>query len=386
MSKLVVTVQLAGAVPVRWRSAASQSNARPGTSHWVTSKPYSALVVEQRPPWMVFGPEAIVRDIQATGGRAPFLRRDLEALRARTTVNQQLGALFIPTFLVHEGQAGQDGNVKTVMEFVGQRLAGAQAALFTAHISKGELLMELRVATTVEDFDRMRRQITETLHGLPHLAADHLGDIDSIDTYWRQLASRFPDMLQYVVSHSQIGQDRRHLVVSARLPDKAAHNLVLATELSQSMAPVRSASRTTIPSQIGSIEELLAARISLSFPRQSLDQALADLESVIRDQLRPSLSVTIRVDGRHLQLEGITRNQQITDFRATDVTVADVLTELVLHANPDRSVNGPTDVNQKLVWIAEPGTPSKGNAVIRITTRAGAAESELQLPKVFGES
>ena len=68
------------------------------------------------------------------------------------------------------------------------------------------------------------------------------------------------------------------------------------------------------------LQALLDLPITLSFRQESLESALAGLEEVVREKLRPARQlVRLELDGRALQLEGITRNQQLRNFQAIDM-------------------------------------------------------------------
>ena len=69
----------------------------------------------------------------------------------------------------------------------------------------------------------------------------------------------------------------------------------------------------------------------------------------------------------------------IRDFHQHEKSIADVLTALVLAANPDKDVKQAAEPNQKLVW-AESSVPIPR---IVVTTREGAKKSGLVLPPAF---
>ena len=81
--------------------------------------------------------------------------------------------------------------------------------------------------------------------------------------------------------------------------------------------------------------------------------------------------------------EGITRNQQIKDFHRDRQTVAELLTGLVMKANPVTTVEAPTEPDQKLIWVvaADPDNPSQ--RTVLVTTRRAAQQRGYELPRVF---
>lgn len=128
------------------------------------------------------------------------------------------------------------------------------------------------------------------------------------------------------------------------------------------------------------LEKALAARIDFDAENGSLASELSALENKLKAD-HPGFR--IKILGRDLQLEGITRNQQIRGLKLENRSVADVLTALVLKANPDRSASDPDDPRVKLVWLigADPDEP--GAQAVLITTRAGAKKRGAKLPAVF---
>ena len=72
-------------------------------------------------------------------------------------------------------------------------------------------------------------------------------------------------------------------------------------------------------------------------------------------------------------------------FVIKDKPFSEVLTGLVLTANPDQSVEKPSDENQKLVWVIGPDPKAPQNQIILITTRKAALDPErkFKLPAVF---
>ena len=97
----------------------------------------------------------------------------------------------------------------------------------------------------------------------------------------------------------------------------------------------------------------------------------------------PGIStLQIVIAGSDLQQEGITRNQQIRDFRGEQETVAALLTRLVMAANPTR-VTDPTDRQQKLIWVVQRRPQNSDNPNILITTRQSAQAKRYDLPAVF---
>jgi hypothetical protein len=104
------------------------------------------------------------------------------------------------------------------------------------------------------------------------------------------------------------------------------------------------------PSKTVSATEALARKVTLSFPRDTLEGALGILAREI--------DLPIVIQGNDLQLEGITRNQSLNNFEARGEPAAEILRKLLKLANPDG----------KLVYQVK--TDTGGQATVLVTTRA----------------
>jgi hypothetical protein len=149
----------------------------------------------------------------------------------------------------------------------------------------------------------------------------------------------------------------------AYLPSSAAHNLIMGAELTllETAGTARQTADATAPS--AALAETLRKKISLSFPRDALDQVM--------DVLAGELGVEIIILGADLQLEGITRNQSLNDVDERDQPADTILRKLLKLANPDG----------KLVFVIRPN--ESGQQAIFITTRQAAAKRGDELPAGF---
>jgi hypothetical protein len=91
----------------------------------------------------------------------------------------------------------------------------------------------------------------------------------------------------------------------------------------------------------------------------------------------------INIMGTDLQQEGITRNQQIEDFREDSKKVADLLTRIVVKANPVKTVRRASEAEQKLVWVVAPDPDDPNQRALLITTRSAAERKGYELPRQF---
>jgi len=91
----------------------------------------------------------------------------------------------------------------------------------------------------------------------------------------------------------------------------------------------------------------------------------------------------IHILGNDLQLNGITQNQQIVGFKEDNKTLGEILTAIVMKANPITTVKSPSELDQKLVWVVGPSPENPAQEAVLITTRDAAAKKKFILPKVF---
>ena len=187
-------------------------------------------------------------------------------------------------------------------------------------------------------------------------------------------------MVRFVADQSRIVAERKQVSVSVVLPVEAVHNLLLASELSLA-SPVRGVDSSNEEDRSNwTIHDVLASNTGFRFDQKSLDLAMQDVAEQIRDGL-PGLpfEFSIEIVGTDLEQEGITRNQQIRGFGQSSRALSEILTELVMKANPFQQVTQASDAGQKLVWATSPTLMGK----ILITTRSAARKKGLTLPKNF---
>ena len=165
---------------------------------------------------------------------------------------------------------------------------------------------------------------------------------------------------------------------------------MLGAELASASTPVAYTSLATGKSgdEFTTLSDLLKKkRIDFEVPQQSLEFTLRDLSNEV-NEIHPKLTFNfrIRIVGTDLRAAGITRNQQIRNFRAAHKTIGDVLTELLVSANPGSEMVDPTEESQKLVWVLAPDPDKKGGPkIILVTTRKAAQRKGYELPEHFRE-
>jgi hypothetical protein len=328
---------------------------------------------------LVLGDRDRVEEVCGATGPPP-MRREIEMLRRASDAERHVTLLVAPNFLADDGRSLMDGPAQPLrqplIEFLGD---SARAASFSIHLATEGTYLELRWIAAVDDppahiaADR-RRQV----EGLPERVNDVLGRLP-IDPYWQPLAIRLPLMVSFLGQHVRTGVEGPMVVLNAVLPPGAATNLVLAIELALSSSTSlasRERPTGTAPASL-SIDQLLAQPTSLVIQQQSLEGVVEELAGTVRQQTG-NRDFSIHIVGKDLQLDGITRNQQIRDLRLAAQPLRAILTELVRRANP-KPVTDPRQPGQKLVWVVSP-TDAAG---ILITTRSAVSEKGWTLPNEF---
>jgi eukaryotic-like serine/threonine-protein kinase len=327
-----------------------------------------------------------VTDVANNPQARPLMRREMERLLRATDSQRHATALVAPTFLFFDAEmlfAGDMEKLKgPLQDFLGDGLNGV---LGSVHFGD-RFYVEMRLHGTL---DREKTQLASEMRArlakLPDEIEDYVARLVP-HPYWRKLALRFPPMIRFLHQQTRIGAEADHAVINAILPGVAAPNLLAASELTLVSQPGAAYVAETAPGKpvIRDIHDLLGQRYSISFPQQALDIAMGEVATEVRDSA-PELSFPfeIKILGSDLQLAGITQNQSIRDFDARDKSLAEILTMMVMKANPITTVKTPNEVDQKLIWVIGPDPVHPAQNIVLITTRDAAAAKNYTLPEAF---
>jgi hypothetical protein len=329
---------------------------------------------------VVIAPKSQIREIIDLAGNPPPLRRDIERLVENTDVQRQLTVLFAPASLFSIGPHIFTGEFARLQEplswFLGDELS---AVGFSAHLDSNLFLEVIAVPTLETSTEKTSQFLVERVSQIPDRIEQYVVNLNA-QPYGRLVIARFPEMLRKLVAYTRSGFDRSHATLRCYLPAVAAHNLLLATELTLAEQPGASrltstapnSTDTTSPIASASIEDRLAKVTSLKFARDTLESAL--------DQLSQDIGATIVIRGPDLQADGITKNQSFA-IDLADKPASEILVEILRLANPDKLATGANDKRQKLVYIIE-AKPDKTEQIV-VTTRAKAMERKDELPAPF---
>ncbi|MFO0904777.1 MAG: serine/threonine-protein kinase [Pirellulales bacterium] len=342
-----------------------------------------------------------VQEVAKIGGAAPALRREMEKLRRLTDDQRHFTLLLAPNYLsstlFRDGRKFYFGEAKKLREpldwFLRDEL---QAVLLSLHVEP-DTYVEMRLSSNFnKDRYKLAEEFRDRLEQVPDLAFDFIATLGS-NPYWERVRLQYPNMIRFLHSKARIGVEEDTATINARLPAPAAHNLVFGSEMvlasnpgamavavAKPTGPMNTATGG-MPPGIMTVEDVLAKyKTTMAFEAQSLEFALQDIAKDVNESLKGlPFEFAIKIMGDDLKLDGITRNQTVRDFSQRDKTVGEILTAMVMKANPVTTVKEPHEKDQKLLWVIEkdPDDPSK--LVVLITTRQISEQKKYKLPAVF---
>ena len=257
------------------------------------------------------------------------------------------------------------------------------ACLFTLYFNTDEtVFLETRYAPSGGISEpALMRKVSDSIESLPEWANQFILDTTQ-DPSWKLLAIRMPQMMQYLSSKTRVGISDNAVVANTYLPQAAFPQLAFAGLLAMNTSTTGVAIEITPEAEMLTIDQMLDRKMSVSFDQESLEFALEAISNAFQEGLPAGNQMpTAVIVGGDLELMGITQNQQVRDFSKTDEALRDVLTALVVQANPDKSATGPDDPKQSLIWVVIDS--EEGGKEIRITTRQAAERESYQVPPEF---
>lgn len=190
----------------------------------------------------VVGKPEQIREILAVQGAPPAISVAMERLLKASDDQRHLTVLFAPNELVsnffRDGRPWSFCEPRQVREpldwFLGD---GMQAASFSLHVAEAnyvELMFVPRLGATPGSSPVA--EVRQRLQQLPDLVQRHVAGLH-LPPQGREVASRYPQMLRFVDTHSRIGVEGNLAVVNVSLPASAVHDLVLATQVTLMDSP-----------------------------------------------------------------------------------------------------------------------------------------------------
>jgi len=324
---------------------------------------------------IVIAPREQFEEILSAGSAPPVLDPYLQALVDTGDASRHVSIFFTPIYVRAARETLYPSPLPPLREALDWLLGPSeevQAAALSLELGDPFFAELLIYPARSKKPKLMARDFRDRIDQSSRLIQSHLVSL-SISSYSRELLSQLPFMLQSLAQHTRHGADERISVVRAYLPGEAAANLALAADLLLLETAGTSGAPAPPPKPVArTIWDKLKQPVTLSFERDSLENALK--------QLSTELSVKIEIIGNDLKLDGITKNQPL-GLDMKNRPAEEVLGEIMLQANPDRTVKKLSDDVQKLVYVVKPAAAG-GEDMILITTRTKAAEHG-ELPAVF---
>ncbi len=335
---------------------------------------------------ILVGTGTTIDDSFVSGGLAAC-DRSLADLVARSDQDRDASVLFLNSALIsEEGSRLFEGAFERVRRplqlFFKEHV---RAVMFSFHNDQGSYL-ELMTEQTVDlDAREMSDDLRTRLAGLQSQIAEVLTDVSDLP-YWDRLQARFVPMLAELAAGTRVGNERDGVIANCWLPPSALHNLIAASELAISLGQVQGTPQGTAPIP-QSLADLLATRRSLKVTNSpDLRILLEDLQNeVCADFPDLPFAFAIYLRGDDLRADGITQNQRPGTIDLVDKSLAEILTRIMVQANPDKDATGPDDPRCKLIWVVAPDPDDPENQTVFITTRAAAKFNQYDLPAPFAE-
>ncbi len=257
-----------------------------------------------------------------------------------------------------------------------------RAVSLSLHFDAGSYL-ELMTSQTLDlKAKDAAEHLQQKLAGLASLVAPATGG--SASPHWGPLQLRFAKMVEEVVRNTRVAAEGEGVIANCWLPSSAIHNLVAGAELAMAVGPgtVETVALAEMPA---SLDQLLQTRRTLRITNSpDLRLLLEDFQNEVRgDFSELPFEFNIRLMGDDLQVDGITQNQRPGNLDLVDKSIAEILTEIMLKANPDKNATGTRDEKCKLLWVVADDPESPGNQAVLVTTRNAAATKGYDLPAAF---
>ncbi|GAA5506254.1 serine/threonine protein kinase [Novipirellula caenicola] len=328
---------------------------------------------------------ARAKEIAESGGASILLPRSMQSLWDATSPENDLAMIVTPNFLFADGrkliEVGAPRLERPLKSFLIPEVA---AAMVLAHFDEDRLYAEVRLSPSGGIGEAtLMQNLKNAVEATPQWAKDFV--LDAVpDPSWRLLANQLPAMMDFLSSYSRFGVADQAAIGNAYLPANAAAQITLATLFAiNTTGDSGGTVAASAPKKTYTLDELLSEKMSVTFDQESLEFGI----NIIGEQFAASLPEgtevpPMRIVGGDLQKMGITQNQQIRGFAKKDMPFRQVLTDLLLGANPDKTATGSHDVKQALIWVVADDPSRPGKKELLITTRQ-AAEGKYELPAEF---
>ena len=338
-----------------------------------------------RPVKFLVGQIEFVRSVADLGFGYP-VSGSIQTLQQSSDGERHLSLIFLrPSLFNDRGQNWMGENLsafnRQLSEIIPDEVRGGMLSFHADGGDYFEVVLDRRVDISAEELEtRIQSGIEGRLKSLIALTQR----IPPTE-YWQALQDRYEPMLSRLTSEFRWSSQGKQLIGNVWLPPMAAHNLIAASELVatfQRTAVDPDADQQEVPQTLA---ELLQAKRDLDIANPpDLNVLMADLEQEINgDYNGLPFKWRIALLGADLEKDGITKNQRPGPLKLAQKSLAEILTSIVVSANPDKSISGAADPNCKLIWVVAPDPDNPDQQSVLITTRAAAKIKSYQLPDPF---
>ena len=355
------------------------------TSPATTDAPLIDEQLVNQPVKFLVGENEFVRSVADLGFGYP-ISGSIKTLQKSSDEQRDLNLIFLrPSLFNDQGQnwMGKSLSVfnRQLSELIPDEVGGGMVSFHADSGDYFEVTLDRRVDITAEELEtRIQTGINQRFQALVALT-----ERIPPSEHWQALQNRFGEMLSSVTRDFRWVSDRRQLTGNVWLPPMASHNLIATSELVaafQRTAVDPDARQQNVPQ---SLAALLQEKRDLDIANPpDLNVLLADLEQEVNgDYNGLPFQWRIVLLGADLEKDGITKNQRPGPLKLKQKSFTEILTSIVVSANPDKDITGAADPNCKLIWVVAQDPDNADQQAILITTRAAAEEKSYQLPDSF---
>ena len=332
------------------------------------------------------GPIDLIKEAASMGGGEAPLLAPVEKLWNSSSSNYDLSVIFTPAFLFGDARAILARYPARLESILRKQIGNdTRAVALKMHFEESWYTELQLVGASDQEAGRTMANLQQALSGWPGQVESWFVS-ETPHPYWMGLALRYPQQLRKALQYTRYQIEDGAGVSNMYLPSKFASNLMIASWTGlQDAATIRGqlATGSTPAAKPLTLEEYLARPINVSFDQEPIENALAVIVEEANDRLpegTPTLGFLL--DGDAFEAGGITRNQQLRDFKHDNKSVRSALTQVAIMGNttPGAELSSP---DQKLIWVVadDPASPGKKRIVLMTKTAANAAN--IPIPKEF---
>ena len=332
-----------------------------------------------------FGSKELIQDVASTQS-GHVLSGSLLKLAQRTDSQRHFNLLFLRTGLFNdEGQKlmGEQMSAfnRELRIMIPEEVRGGLVSLHLDSGSYFEIMLDKTLGLKSPDLKQTMEDETRTRRDMLMRFVSKI----PANPYWDQVRFRYASMLTDFSRNLRWNVENGEVVANCWLSPMAAHNLLAASELVISFASGGNASAPAENTGPKTLEELMAMKRDLNIANPpDLNVLMADLQSEVQDDFgKLPFDFNIRLIGGDLEADGITKNQRPGELVIEQKSLGEILTTIMVGANPDKDISGPQDPNCKLIWVVADDPENPGQKAILITTRKAAAQKSYSLPAAF---